>query len=151
MAKVYLIITMRRGNKKIGEPGMVYPDIYDAQEVDSNKQGPIIYEGALSRGLATEECMIFVEQSVADAYKADDPPNFRIANEAAADAWLAANKQLSERREEQVLDEGRMLAIIAKNAAGIALSQDDLDALDPDSPVRGINRLVKTAQGIFET
>ena len=149
MAKVYLIITMVRGNKAAGENAMLYPEAYKPFEIDANKQGPIIYEGAFSRGQASEECMVFIEKAVADKYKADDPERFRVVPKAAADQWLAQNQQLQEQPEERVTDVDRMIAIQAKVAAGVVLSQEDLDALDPDNPIRGINRRPKTAVGIF--
>ena len=149
MAKVYLIITIQRGNRQAGEPGMKYPDVYDAQEIEQFKQGPIVYEGALSRGLGNEECMIFVEQSVADAYVAAAPAQFRIVPKAGANAWLNTNVQLQERPNERVLDPDRMLAILAKQAVGQAFSQEDLDAVDPTNSTRGINLTPKDADSIF--
>ena len=149
MPKVYLRVTMIRGNKSIGEDAMLYPAIYNPSEVDQNKLGPIVYEGAFSRGEAIEECLIFIEAAVADRYATNDPRRFAILNEREADTWLGANKQLANQPEERVTDPNRIQAILAKNVSGVALSQEDLYALDPDNPMQGINRRPKTAKGIF--
>ncbi len=150
MAKVFLIVTIKRGNKMIGEAGMVYPDIYNAQEVESAKAGPLIYEGGVGRGEGTEEMLVYIEEDVADAYKAADPSLFRIVSEDGADTWLDLNQQFQERFvDERVTDADRLTAIIAKSAAGIALSAEDLKALDPDDSVPGITRGLKKTKDIF--
>ena len=151
MAKVYLIITIQRGNRAAGEPGMKYPDVYDAQEIEQFKQGPIIYEGALSRGQANEECMVFVEEALADTYIAAAPAQFRKVPKAAANAWLNTNVQLQEQPDELVRDPDRMLAILAKQAVGQPFSQEDLDAVDPTNSARGINLTPKDVDAIFGT
>jgi len=143
----YIIVTIKRMNV----PGkrMGYPAIYNAQEIEFNKKGPIVYEGALSRGLNTEECLISVQDSVADAYAAHPQGLVRIVTEAEADTWLGNNVQLKSRPEERVTDVDRLQAIQTKIAAGFSLSTEDNQALDPDHVMRGINRIPKTAVGIF--
>jgi len=126
---------------------MKYPAIYNAHEIDEAKQGPMIREGRIPRGEPTSKCLIKVSDALADRYGAD--PDIEIVNEAKADVWLAQNPQLAERPQEEVLSPERLTAILAKTEAGIALSQEDLDALDPNSPVRGINKVGRTCAEIF--
>ncbi len=139
----FVIVTIRRGT----DPVMQYPAVYVDSEVDANKQGPIQTEGALGLGEDVEECMILLNNAVADKYASD--PDVRLATEAEGDAWLATNRNLAGQPEEVVTNVNRLFAIIAKNEAGVALSQEDLDAVDPDKSVKGINRCSKTCTGIF--
>lgn len=141
----YVIVTIRRGVPP--EPAMVYPDVYDAVEVDRNKKGGIVYEGALGFGEDIEECMIYLKDAVADAYALHD--DMRIVNEAEADVWLSANRKLQQLPDVIVHDEARIASISLKQQLGVELDEDDLRALDPDEITRGINRIQKTARGIF--
>lgn len=141
----YLKVTMSRGGP--GEAAMLYPSPYDPQEVDRNKQGPIVYEGAFQYGEAEEECLIYLNDSVADAYATS--PDMDTISEAEADAWLAANRLLAKIPEERVSDADRISAIKLKHDLGEALTDEDYRALDPDDPIPGITRRKKTAKGIF--
>lgn len=152
METAYLIVDIHRQNDRNHPMG--YPALYDAQEVEAHRVGPIVYEGAMSRGEDVEECLLCVSRQLAESYATDPEGRMRVITESEADVWLQANRQLAERMpEERVDDEGRMLAIIAKclaaQAAPGVLSQEDLDALDPDRPVRGIRRQRRTARGVF--
>lgn len=142
----YLVVTIRR-ETDLRRPRMRYPAIYDASDVDSQKRGPIIYEGALALGENTEECLMFVSDRLANAYKTD--ADMRMLTEVEADTWLAAARNLARIPEEQVTDANRLVAIQAKVAAGVALTAEDNAALNPDDPIAGINRRRKTALGIF--
>ena len=143
----YLKITIQRGS--LGEDAMVYPTPYDPIEVDRNKQGPIVLEGAMRFGEATEEAVIYIADSVADAYAAASP-NMEVITEEQADVWLQTARNLTERHiEERVVDPNRLLSIQVKQNAGVALSREDLQALDPDDLTPGINRRRKTAAAIF--
>lgn len=128
---------------------MLYPSIYNNREVDRNKVGPLVYEGGITLGLgdATEEMLMKLNDETADKYAADS--NMKIITKAEADTWLAAARSLVNVPEERVTDVDRMVAISAKVAAGVTLTREDEDALDPDKPVRGITRQRKTADGIF--
>jgi len=126
---------------------MVYPDVYDAIEVERNKKGPIVYEGALSFGEDTEECLIYLKGIVADAYALH--ADISIITEAQADVWLAANRQLQRLPETRITDADRLTTIALKQQLGEEFDEEDLQALDPDEPMRGINRVPKTARGIF--
>lgn len=141
----YVIVTMTRGT--VSEPSMKYPSVYNAQEIERNKKGPIIYEGAFSRGEATEECMLFLQDTLADTYALNT--DIRIVTEANADVWLAANQQLQELPDVRVTDANQLSLVRIKQAEGIPLNKDDLRTLDPDDIRRGVNRIPKTAAKIF--
>lgn len=142
----YVIVKINKQNV----PGqrMKYPVKYNAYEVDANKIGPIVYEGGLGRGQPFEECMICLTDGTADKYAID--PDMRIVSETVANQWLATNKQEKDKPDETVTDVNRLIAIQVKIAAGISLSQEDNDALDPDKATKGISRKKKLVTEIFK-
>ena len=127
---------------------MVYPSVYDAVEVEMGKRGPIVYEGRIGAGEASEKCLIYVSDTL--AAKLDTHADCSIVTQTEADTWLDQNPMLQALPSERVTDPDRMQAIQAKVAASITPSQEDLDALDPDKSTRGINRTPKTASTIFK-
>lgn len=139
-----LKVRIRRGGK--GEPMMVYPARYDAEEVDRSGLGPcnvngtLAYSGHIGKGKSKEWCYITLEDKLADEYALD--PDMEIVTAAAADAdmeaWRVANGLPAER-----IDTTRIQAIAVKQAAGIELSQTDLDALDPTKSEPGITPALK--------
>ncbi len=143
----YLKIIIRRGTG--GQPAMVYPSPYLAKEVDANKRGPIQYESAMSLGEATEECMIFLNDAVADVYAAGSV-DMEILTEAQTDTWLAANRKLKFRPEERTTDPDRIAVMQLKTSLGQELSAEDLRSLDPDDKTPGITKIRKTAKDIFD-
>ena len=66
---------------------------------------------------------MFVSDRLANAYKVD--ADMRTLTQAEADTWLTGARNLARVPEEQVTDPGRLVAIQAKVAAGIALSPGD--------------------------
>ncbi len=143
----FVIVTIRR-EMNPSLPRMRYPRVYDAMEVEVNKTGPLMYSEGLARGQNSEEMMMRLSDTLADRYAVDD--DIRILTETEADAWLSVNPKVLRMPEERVTDVNRMIAIQAKVAAGIDLSPEDRDALDPNKPVRGINRKAKTAASLFD-
>jgi len=141
----YVLVTIRRGVPP--EPAMMYPGVYDAVEVERNKKGPIVYEGALSFGEDIEECLIYLKDAVADAYALH--ADVQIITEAQADTWLSANRQLQRMPEVRVTNADRLVSIALKQQLGEELDEEDLRVLDPDEPVRGISRVPKTTRGLF--
>lgn len=144
----YLKIRIRRGDPAKGENQMVYPDVYDAREVDAAKQGPILYPGEIGKGASEEHCVVcFHNAEVAKEYLKD--------KDITKLTKIQVNKFMRERwtgrkdPEERVMDPNRLTAIVAKQNAGMKLSQEDQDALDPDKRVPGINRVNKDSN-IFE-
>lgn len=130
-----------------GRNRMNYPKVYNAQEVEIRKKGPLQYDGGIGRGESTEELLIYLQNETADKYAEDI--RIRIITDAEANTWLSKCKRLEGSGEERVTDPNRMLAIIAKNAAGVALSQEDLDALNPDNKIAGINRKRKNITDMY--
>ena len=92
----------------------------------------------VARGESEGHCLVILPSALADDYATD--PGMNIVTAARADALVDKWRQLKGHPAEIVTDERRIAAITAKIQAGIALSQEDRDALDPDSPVRGVSR-----------
>lgn len=141
----YVLITTRLG--AVNENQIQYPGVYDAVEIDRVRLGPLIYKGRHDEGDATGEVLTSMKDEAATKYAKD--PDVRIITEAEATMWLQTNPNMAGDPEERVTDSDRLMAIQTKIAAGIPLSTEDSDALDPDKPVRGINRRRKDAQSYF--
>lgn len=147
MAKLMLVRIVR--NLTPGQPRMRYPRVYDADEVERNRLGPIIYDGGLARGEDEEWALLCVRDELAEKYAKADPVNIRIISEEEAEAWLANNPQLQSMPNETVTDPNKLLAILAKKAAGVSLSEEDLKALDPNDPTPGIRKVPKRLHEIY--
>ena len=147
MAKLLLVRIVR--NTIPGQPRMKYPDIYDAEEVERHRLGPIVYDGGLARGEDEEWALLCVRDELADKYVKADPRNFKVLSEEEAERWLADNPQLQRQPNETVDDPNRLLAIMAKRMAGLPLSDEDKRALDPDDPTPGIRRVPKKLHELF--
>jgi hypothetical protein len=119
---------------------MVYPAGYNAVEVDRLGTGPLPggYSGHIGLGGGEEWLCIGLDDEVAARYALD--PDMAIVTPEDADTDMDDWETLRGEPKEKVTDAVRIQAIAAKQAAGIPLTQEDMDALDPDSPVRGINR-----------
>ena len=140
----YLKIKIKRGDPKKGEHMMVYPDVYDPQEVETVKIGPILYSGKIGQGASEEYCIVcFSNDETANTYIKEGKGDITELSADEVDAWMKNEWEGKDMSEEQVTDPDRIQAIIAKKHAGISLSQEDIDALNPDKPVRGINRINK--------
>lgn len=137
-------VRIRRGDHTKGENQMVYPAAYDAREVDRHKTGKLDYSGHMRFGQAEEWMIVCLEDTVADKYALD--PDMEIVDDATADADSEAWRQMRGEPEEQVRDPNRIQAIVAKQTAGIPLTQEDQDALDPSKDVAGINRREKPSE-----
>lgn len=142
----FVVVTIRRESAQ-NRPRMKYPSVYDAEVVERNRQGPILYDGGLAEGAATEEALLYVTDEQAASLSMD--PDVRTITRTEADAWIAACPKLANAPEEQVRDPNRLLAIQTKLLASVALSQEDRDALDPDKATFGINRKTKNTNGYF--
>ncbi len=143
----YVLITTRLGAPN--EDQIQYPAVWNVPEVERSKLGPLVYKGRHDKGDETGEVLTVMKDAVADKYALDR--DIRILTEAEATTWLETNPNLAAVPEERITDERRLQAIQTKIAAGVALSTEDNDALDPDKPVRGINRKRKNAQSYFPT
>lgn len=141
----YVVITTRLG--AVGEDQIKYPAVYNAEEIDRSRLGPLVYKGRHDEGDETGEVLTALKDEVADRYALD--PDVRIVSKAVVTTWLKTNPNMAADPEERVTDPERLQAIQTKIAAGITLSTEDHDALDPDKPVRGINRRLKNADSYF--
>ncbi len=141
------VIATVRINQDPAQDRFIYPAVWKAREVDRFKKGPLVYDGLREEKDPAEVLVCFRDDAVADRYIAD--PDCREVTQADADLWLQTNGDLAGQPEERVTDSNRLTAIIAKKMAGQTFSQEDLDALDPDKPVEGIKRRLKTTAGIF--
>jgi hypothetical protein len=140
----YLKIRIRRGDSKKGEHQMVYPDIYDAMEVEQVKVGPILYPNEIGKGASEEDCLIcFSDNTTADEYIAQGDGDIIQLTEAEVDEYMNTRWERRNDGEEQVLNPERLLAIQVKLQAGVALSGEDQDVLNPDKRVSGINKINK--------
>lgn len=142
----FVIVTIRRNATGVG-PGMAYPAEFNAVIVQNNSGGPQIRDGGIGNGLATEEMLMRIEDTLADQY--DLSADMRIATQAEADTWLAGNARVQALPEERITDADRLAAIALKKSLGMELSLEDLDAMDADKPVRGINRITRETRGLF--
>ena len=143
-------VHIRRGGK--GEHMMVYPPLYDAEEVDRNGLGPCgingtgAYSGTIGRGGSEEHCIILLDDAVADRYVVD--PEMEVITAEDADALMEQWRIDNDESEDVVSDSTRLQAIVAKQNAGIALSTEDLAALDVNSPVLGINKRLRKMSAV---
>jgi len=144
-------VHIRRGG--LGEDLMVYPSRYNAQEVDRMGVGPLnvmgaaAYSGHIGMGGTEEWCIILLPPSLARDYARD--PDMEIITPEEADFLLEEWRVMRGDSEEIVKDPNRIVAIHAKQLAGIALTPEDLRALDPEDPIPGINKRVIPLRNIL--
>lgn len=138
----FVRVRIRRGDRSKGEAPMTYPTRFDPDEVHRHGIGHIAYSGHLAEGGDQEWTIIGLDDAVADEYATD--PDMEIVDAPTADADMEAWRIRKGEPAEQVRDPNRLAAIQAKQQAGIALTAEDMEALDPESSVPGINR-VRTA------
>lgn len=149
-----LKVRIRRG--AVGQPMMLYPAGYNAQQVD--REG--IYalglpvQDALSGGIGLgdpeEWCLISLNNDVADQYALD--PDMEVVTEAEANAlltdWRAVrlSRGAPGERGERITDQGALDLIKAKRDAnpGYIPSAKERDAMDPGHGELGISRLPRT-------
>lgn len=123
---------------------MVYPLRYRALEVDRNGLGPLnvnqsgAYSGHIARGGLVAWCLIILNNTLADEYTTD--PDMEIVTPQVADVLMEEWRVAKGESEEVVKDVARIEAITAKQNAGISLSAEDLQALDVDDPMPGVNK-----------
>jgi len=139
-------VRIRSGDHTKGEDAMVYPARYDPIEVDRmgayatkiNHAG-VSLSGGLSRGEPEEFCLIMLPDALANEYALD--PDMTIITDLEADTLMEQWRVDNNIPQEMVTDINRIEAIKAKQATGITPSQEDMDALDPTKPIRGINKV----------
>lgn len=147
-----LKVRIHRGDFSKGESQMMYPERYNAREVMLNGLGPLsvnqtgAYSGNIGRGGSEEWCIILLDDALADEYALD--PEMEIVTAGHADALMEQWRRDNDESEEVVRNPDRINAIRAKQGAGIALSADDLRALDPNDRMPGINKRLRKVSAI---
>ena len=138
-------VLIKRGGA--GEEMMVYPNPYNAHEVDRNGVGPLgvnqsgAYSGHIGNGGSQEWCIIILDDTLATAYARD--PDMEIITSIQADAFME-QWRVEKNESEEVLTNSEVIAAIrAKQTANLNLSVDDQRALDPDDPMPGINKRLR--------
>ena len=138
-------VLIRRGGA--GEDMMVYPNLYNAQEVDRNGIGPLgvnqvgAYSGHIGNGGSQEWCIIILDDVLAAAYARD--PDMEIVTAIQADALMEQWRGEKNESEEVIPDLDLITYIKTKQAVGDTLTGDDLRALNPADPMRGINKRLR--------
>ena len=146
-------VLIKRGGT--GENMMVYPALYNAQEVDRNGIGPLgvnqsgAYSGHIGNGGSQEWCIIILDDALAATYASD--PDMEIVTNTVADALMEQWRVEKNESENVITDLDLITYVQKKQDMGTMLDPDDLRALDPDDLMRGINkRLRKVADVIVK-
>lgn len=146
----YLKIKIRRGDRQKGEPQMVYPDCYDAMEIQSALIGPIFYPNEIGRGAMGEDCILCVSDDLlADEYVAQSEGKIVELSAMRIDKFMKNRWEGRNEPEEKITDSDRLLSIQLKHQLGKPLTAEDSDAMDPDKRVPGINRVNKNHNLFF--
>lgn len=146
----YLKIRIRKGDAKKGEHQMVYPEIYDAMEVEQVKIGPILYPNEIGKGAEEEDCVIcFGDDVIADEYILQSHGDIVELTEADVDLYMTTRWEGRNDPEEAVIDPDRILAILTKKMLNKTQTNEDKDAINPDKRVPGINRMNKDHNRFF--
>lgn len=146
----YLKIRITLGDRKKGEPQMVYPSVYDATEVEQVKIGPIFYPNEIGKGSDEEDCVIcFSDDLLAEDYISMSGGDITEQTEAQVDTYMATRWEGRNGSEELVTDPDRMLAILAKKTLNKQHTNEDKDSIDPDKRTPGINRVNKDHNRFF--
>lgn len=146
----YVQIRIRQGDPKKGEHQMMYPDVYDAMEVEQVKIGSILYPGEIGKGAEEEDCVIcFGDDLIADDYISLGGEDIIELSEVDVDTFMATRWEGRNDPEERVTDPDRILAILTKKSLNKPQTNEDKDAIDPDKRVPGINRVNKDHNRFF--
>ena len=143
-------VRIHRGDFARGENQLMYPERYNPQEID--RQGQLIgpgnggYSGHIGLGGDEEWCILVLPDALANEYAEDR--DMEIITMSEADTLREQWRQFRGETEERVDDPERIQAVRAKQEAGIALSQEDRDALDPNSDVPGIRKRIRPLQDV---
>ena len=144
----FIVVTIVRSTDPTAPP-MQYPVVYNPTEVDRMREGPMLRDGGLGRGESTEEMLLHIDDAVADAYALNKDVRILIL-ESEVDAWISNTADLRGEPMERVTDVDRLIAILAKQAAGKTFTVEDLDSVDPTKSTRGINLTPRTARELYD-
>jgi len=119
-------------------------------EVEQVKIGPILYPNEIGKGATEEDCVIcFNDDEIADEYLKNGESNITELTEAQVDEYMRTRWERRNDPEEKVVDIDRIMAIQLKKQLNIALTVEDMAAIDPDNRVPGINRKNKDHNFFF--
>jgi len=160
-------VRIRRGDWRKGEDQMLYPDRYDAQEVDREGLGPTMlngtgsYSGHIGKGNAEEWCFIALPDELADEYALDK--DMEIIHDLDADEDMETWRVENNEPETVITDEAvvrlanekksRKATRVADGKAAVSedeLTPEETKALDPDDPTPGINKRLYPVKDIVE-
>lgn len=149
MAK-FIVVTITRDTRP-NMPTMQYPANYIPEVVGSYMMGAPLLDGAIAAGGNIAESLVLIsDDAFADSLVTGSGGAIRAVIRVQADNWIQGNPKFADQPTEVITDRDRLQAIIAKNGAGIALSVEDLKALDPDDVIPGIRRRLIDAGGFFD-
>jgi hypothetical protein len=148
-----------------GQGRMGYPTGYNNDDVIGQGVGPGAfqngtgaYSGGIGRGQDEEWCLFLIPDALANQYVLD--ADMEIVSEATADALMEQWRIDNNETETVVTDPDRVQTIYAKQeagtgmtpeektAAGLDLTQEEQDILDPDNPLPGINKRLRLVADI---
>ena len=122
----YLKIHIRSGDLKKGEHQMMYPDVYDAQEVEQVKIGPILYPNEIGKGAEEEDCVIcFSDDIIANDYISLSGGEITELSAIDVDTYMTTRWEGRNDCNEKVIDIDRLLAIQVKKSLAIKLTAED--------------------------
>lgn len=146
-----VLVRIVRG--KVGQNQLVYPNSYNAEEVERSGLGPCsvngtgAYSGHIGRGGKEEWCIIALDDELADEYAKD--ADMEIITPDTADALMEEWRVDNNESTEVISNPERIQAIRAKQLAGLKLSDSDKRALDPDDPEPGVNKRLRSMHDII--
>jgi len=145
--RTFVLITIKR-NRVPGQPRFQYPAVYNAAEVQEAKRGPLVYDSHLEDDdEETTGLLVYLDSAVAERYASD--PGCKKLTQDEASAWLGSCRRHNAQPVEVVTNASRLQAILAKQAAGVKLSTEDKDAVNPAKSVPGIERRPVTLKEVF--
>ena len=123
---------------------MVYPDCYDAMEIEQALVGGILYPNEIGRGANEEDCVVCLsDDALAAEYVAESGGDITELSEAQVDNYMSTRWERLNDPEEKVTDPDRIVAIQLRHQLGKPLTTEDEAAIDPDKRTQGINRMNK--------
>lgn len=157
----WLLVLIVRGTQP-GDPVMLRPPPWDSEEVQRWGHHGAVRDGGLARGQDVEEELVLISDTIANSYTAENPTHYRILTDFEADKWCERAAALRGEPAVAITDPDRIRLTETKmRAAALAaegklanlevppVTQEDLDALDPDRPTPGVNRIVRKASTYF--
>ena len=144
----FVLVTFRqaaRGNKNNDQ--FAYPKGFSGVEIVAvGGKGPIYHLPIELDDEGKAVCLCYVPDDLSARYLKQHPDEIREATDAEADTFVATQQK---DMPDYVVDTNTMQALIARQGAGIAMTPEELEMLDPAKPRIGIVRRVTTKEAIF--